>query len=136
MTAAVRRARVSSQSAKAAGIIRSQRSWGVAKEGGGEEQGERGDRQPREKFGGEQVALGLEFDFLRAVDGLEGGLGGVGVEGAEEFAAGEFGDFAQGGFVEVRHHAPVADFVACVVEDRERHDAVFAGTDSVDGDVA
>ena len=73
---------------------------------------------------------------MRAVDGLEGGLGGVGVEGAEEFAAGEFGDFAQGGFVEVRHHAAVADFVAFVVEDGERNNAILARADGVDGDAA
>jgi hypothetical protein len=78
----------------------------------------------------------LEFDFLGAVDGFEGGFDGVGVGGAEEFSTGLLGDHAEGGFVEIGEDHAAADAAVVGVEDGHGDVAVFAGADGVDRDAA
>ena len=85
-----------------------------------------------EQLRGEQVGFGLEFDFLRLIDGGEGLFDRVGIGGAEKLGASGFRDGAQLVFVEVGDGAAVADLVAVVIEDRHRYEAVAAGADGVD----
>ena len=89
-----------------------------------------------EQLGGEQVGLGLELNLLRGVDRGEGLLGGVDVQGAEEFPARRIGNLVERALVEVGQGPAIPDLVARVVEHRHGHETVAAGADGIDGDVA